>query len=356
MKKVITVIGARPQFIKCAPVSKILREKVVEILVHSGQHYDDNMSKIFFDQLDIPQPDYNLNVGSASHAQQTASIMIKLEDVILQNNPDLVIIYGDTNSTLAGALVASKLHIPLAHVEAGLRSYNKKMPEELNRIAADHFSDFLFCPSETAVDNLKQEGIKKSVYMTGDVMKDAVLRNIKMIDFKQILNKYNLNKDESFYFLTIHRQENTDDLNRFKNIIEILRIARYKVIFSVHPRTKKIINENKIIIPPNVILIEPVNYLESLSLQKLATIMITDSGGIQKEAYFLKTPCITLRDETEWIETILDGKNVVVGTNINKFKEAEEKFLNNEIDFNTNELYGDGHAAEKIVQILSEKF
>ena len=356
MKKVLTVIGARPQFIKCAPVSRLLREKFVEVLVHSGQHYDDNMSKIFFEQLDIPKPDYNLNAGSASHARQTASIMVKLEEVILQNKPDLVLIYGDTNSTLAGALVAAKLHIPLAHIEAGLRSYNKKMPEELNRITADHFSDFLFCPSETAVNNLKQEGIKKNVFMTGDVMKDAVLINIEKIEHQQILKKYNLNIDEPFYFLTIHRQENTDELNRFNNIVEMLKSANHKVIFSVHPRTRKIIKENKIVIPPNVILIEPVNYLESLSLQKSATIMITDSGGIQKESYFLKTPCITLRDETEWVETVADGKNVVIGTDLNKFKETQERFLNSEIDFNSDGFYGDGHASEKIVKILAENF
>lgn len=352
MKKVLTVIGARPQFIKCGPVSRVLRKNFKEILVHTGQHYDEEMSKVFFKQLNIPKPDYNLNVGSASHAVQTASIMIGLEKIILKNRPNLIIIYGDTNSTLAGALVGAKLQIPIAHIEAGLRSFNKKMPEELNRITADHYSDFLFCPSETSVSNLKSEGIKKNVFMVGDVMKDAVLNNINLVNPVEICKRFNLDFDETFYFLTIHRQENTDDPKRFKKIIRILELIKYQVVFPIHPRTRKIIKQNKFVLPSNVSIINPINYLESICLQKLAKIIITDSGGIQKEAYFLHTPCITLRDETEWVETVKDGKNRVVGTDINKFRRAEEKFLQTKLNFNSNAFYGDGKASKKIADIL----
>jgi len=354
MQKILTVIGARPQFIKCAPVSREIRKNFKEILVHTGQHYDDEMSKVFFEQLKIPKPNYNLNVGSSSHAVQTAMIMIGLEKVIMKNNPDLIIIYGDTNSTLAGALVGAKLHILIAHIEAGLRSFNKNMPEELNRITADHYSNFLFCPSQTAVNNLKNEGIKRNVFMVGDVMKDAVLDNINRADSREICKRFDLNSNEPFYFLTIHRQENTDDPERFKRIIKILSKIKCKVIFSVHPRTRKIIKENKFIIPSNVVLINPVNYLESLVLQKMAKIIITDSGGIQKEAFFLHTPCITLRDETEWVETVIDGKNIIVGTDLIKFRKAEDTFSNRTLNFNSNDYYGDGKASKKIVEILSK--
>lgn len=352
MKKILTIIGARPQFVKCAPVSVEIRKYFKEILVHTGQHYDDEMSDVFFRQLKIPKPNYNLNVGSASHAAQTAKIMMGLEQLIMKHKPHLILIYGDTNSTLAGALVAAKLHIPIAHIEAGLRSFNKKMPEELNRIAADHYSTFLFCPSETAVINLKKEGINKNVFNVGDVMKDAVLTNINKIHPKEICKKFEVDFSKPFYYCTIHRQENTDNTSRFRQIIKILKSTKYQVVFPIHPRTQKIIRQNKFILPSNVKKINPVNYLESLSLQKLAKIVITDSGGIQKEAYFLRTPCITLRGETEWIETVQDKKNIVVGTDLNRFKQAEKYFLNKKLDFNSKSFYGDGKASKKIVQIL----
>ena len=354
MKKIMTIIGARPQFIKCAPVSLQLEKYFDEILVHTGQHYDRNMSKVFFEELGIKKPDYNLDVGSASHAVQTANIMIKMEEVIHKTNPDLIMVYGDTNSTLAGSLVGAKLHIPIAHVEAGLRSFNKLMPEELNRIAADHYSEILFCPSKVAVNNLKNEGIIKNVFLVGDVMKDAVLQNIKKIDTDVVSKKFNLKADEKFYFFTLHRQENTDNIERLSTIFQMLKLTRSKIIFPVHPRTKKVIASSSIEVPENIFIVEPVNYLESLSLQKHSQIVITDSGGIQKEACFLGTPCITLRDETEWVETVRKGYNTIVGVNAGKFKDALSKYSVKKEAFNSNNLYGDGKAAVKIGRILHE--
>lgn len=353
-KTILTVVGARPQFIKCAPVSKELRKYFNEILVHTGQHYDDEMSSVFFQQLNIPKPDYNLNAGSASHTKQTARIMLGLEKLVIKHKPHLVLIYGDTNSTLAGALVAVKMQIPIAHIEAGLRSFNKNMPEEHNRIAADHFSTFLFCPSDTAVKNLKKEGITNNVYSVGDVMKDAVLININKIHTKAISKKFELDLLKPYYFTTIHRQENTDDLKRFEQIVSILASAKHQVVFPMHPRTRKVIRTNKFILPPNVKCITPVNYLESLGLQKNAKLVLTDSGGIQKEAYFLHTPCITLRDETEWIETVKDRKNFIVGTNLKKFLKAEQIILHKGLAFSSSSYFGDGNAAEKIVRVLND--
>ena len=351
----MTIIGARPQFIKSAPVSKQLKKHFEEILVHTGQHYDKNMSKFFFDELQLKKPDYNLNVGSGSHAEQTANIMIKLEKVIKKNFPDLIIVYGDTNSTLAGSLVGAKLNITIAHIEAGLRSYNKCMPEELNRICTDHYSKILFCPGKVAVNNLKKEGITKNVFLVGDVMKDAVLQNMERINSKTIRKRCNLKTDEEYYFFTLHRQENTDNLERLSKIFNMLRLAKLKIIFPIHPRTRKIITNSSIKVPENIFITEPVSYIESLSLQKNARIVITDSGGVQKEACFLGVPCITLRDETEWIETIKRGYNTIVGTDFKKFKKALEKYSEKDKYFNSNKLYGNGKAAEKIVRILRKK-
>jgi UDP-GlcNAc3NAcA epimerase len=350
MNKILSIIGARPQIIKSSPVSKELNKYFNEYLLHTGQHYDKNMSQIFFDVLKIPKPYINLNIGSGSHAVQTANMMIGIERACLEKKTDLILIYGDTNSTLAGAIVGAKLKIPVIHIEAGLRSYNKEMPEELNRICADHYSDILFCPSNTAVNNLKNEGITKNVFNVGDVMKDAVNQNIKLIDPAQLLNKYNIHED--FYFMTIHRQENTDNIERLQNIIEIANSAKHKVYFSIHPRTRKILYNNNIKISSNVVQLEPVDYLESLSFQKSAKIVITDSGGIQKEACFLKTPCITLRDETEWIETVSAGVNKIVTVDMNLFKEAEEYFLIHGYFSKAYRLYGDGNTSKKIADIL----
>jgi len=352
MLKILTVIGARPQFIKCAPVSNKLRHYFTEIIVHTGQHYDNNLSQVFFDQLSIPTPDYHLNVGSESHSVQTAKILIELEKVIHKVLPNIILVYGDTNSTLAAAIVAAKMLIPLVHIEAGLRSYNKKMPEELNRICTDHYSDVLFCPGEKATKNLKKEGIIRNVFNVGDVMKDAVLQFEKKIDPAIIYKKYNLKPEEPFLFFTVHRQENTDELKRLKKIFANLTQSPLKIIFPIHPRTKKIVTTNEIILPNNIIVVEPVDYIESIALQKLSNIVITDSGGIQKEAYFLRTPCITLREETEWEETVESGMNTIVGIDKEKYFQAHNKYLNYKLPESLKDYYGDGNASEKIANIL----
>lgn len=351
MKKIATIIGARPQFIKCAPVSKQLRKSFEEIIIHTGQHYDDNMSKVFFDELKIPEPEYNLEIGSGSHGLQTGRMLIEIESLLMKIKPDLVLIYGDTNSTFAGAAAASKLHIPVAHIEAGLRSFNKNMPEELNRICADHFSEFLFCPTDTAVVNLRNEGIIRNVFNVGDVMKDAILQLICTNQFSGSINK-KIIPSHPYYFFTLHRQENTDDIRRLSSILSIIGRSRLPVVFPIHPRTKRCITEAQLTIPENMIIIDPVTYKESLSLQLNSSIVITDSGGIQKEAYILKKPCITLRDQTEWIETLSGGTNILAGIDESVFREAEYRFLNNgKLIFN-DELYGSGDASLKITDIL----
>ncbi len=352
MKKILSVVGARPQFIKSAPLSRSLRTTFVEVLVHTGQHYDDAMSTAFFRDLGIPLPDHNLGVGSGSHGLQTGTMLIALEKVVVQEKPDAMLVYGDTNSTLAGALCAAKLAVPLAHIEAGLRSFNKRMPEELNRVATDHVSDFLFCPTPTAVENLRREGITRNVFDVGDVMKDALLQNASKARLDGLVERKVLAREEVFYLLTLHRQENTQDLSRFLRIIDILAGVRAKVVFPVHPRTRKLITENNVQLPSQVIAIEPVGYLESIALQKNAAIVVTDSGGVQKEAYILGTPCITLRAETEWVETVDDGWNALVDIDAEKFASAERRYLKGKPGAQ-NSHYGDGDAAGHITKILS---
>jgi len=334
--KILTVVGARPQFIKLAPLSKILRENGVnEIIVHTGQHYDENMNNLFFKELEIHEPDYNLGIGSGNHGEQTGRMLIEIEKVLLKENPDMVIVFGDTNSTLAGALSASKLHIPLAHVEAGLRSFNKKMPEEINRILTDHISNILFCPTQTAVENLKKEGITKGVYLVGDIMFDALMHFSKISEVKsKILEKLNL-KPKNYYLVTVHRAENTDNYERLKNILIALSQLDKPVIFPIHPRTKKMIEYFGLNNLLDVILvIKPVGYLDMLRLEKNAKAILTDSGGIQKEAFWLKIPCITLRDETEWIETVELGWNRLAGSDIEKILSAVKDLTHgNNIDF-----------------------
>lgn len=351
--KIITVIGARPQFIKAAAVSNIIRKEHEEILIHTGQHYDENMSKIFFEELGIPKPDYNLAVGSGGHGDQTGKMLIELEKIYLKEKPDLVLVYGDTNSTLAGALCASKLLIPVAHVEAGLRSFNMTMPEEQNRILTDHLSRLLFIPTETACKNLSNEGIKKGVYNVGDVMFDAVLHFKKMAETKQsILESIGVEHDK-YILTTIHRAENTNDINRLKNIIEALNECGKNVVLPLHPRTKKYMDSYGLKFNNNIKLIEPVGYLEMITLEMHAQKIVTDSGGVQKEAFFMKKPCITMRDETEWIETVENGWNVIVGTD-------KEKILNNIVNFEPKEaqkeIFGDGKAAEKILSLINKEF
>jgi len=357
MRKIITIIGARPQFIKAAMVSKTLKENFEEIIIHTGQHYDKNMSEIFFKQLEIPCPKYNLGVGSGTHGKQTGSMLEKIEEILLIEKPDYVLIYGDTNSTLAGALAASKLLIPVIHVEAGLRSYNRNMPEEQNRILSDHISEILICPTNTAVDNLKKEGITKNVYNTGDVMCDSVLyysekanktistNNIKLTPiFKE-------NRLDKWYLATIHRAENTYDNKNLSQILKVFEDLDNIVVFPIHPRIKKMVKElNEINNYKNIYFIEPVDYLTILYLTKNAVKVITDSGGLQKECYILNVPCITVRDETEWIETLKNGYNVLAKP---EYDELYSKIIKAEInDTEKINYYGDGNAASKIKDIL----
>ena len=360
--KIISVIGARPQFIKAAIVSKKLREKELqEILVHTGQHYDFNMSDIFFKELNLPKPDYYLGIGSGTHSEQTGKMLMELEKVYIREKPDLVIVYGDTNSTLAGALAASKLHIPVAHVEAGLRSFNKRMPEEINRVLTDHISDLLFTPTETAVKNLYREGITRGVYNVGDVMFDIALESIKSVDEDQVLTRYGLYRKD-FILATIHRAENTDNYRNLANIWEALNeLARkgYRIFFPVHPRARNALERFGLINQRvrNLIIAEPVSYFEMLVLEKNAKVIITDSGGVQKEGYFWGTPCIIPRNETEWIELINIGFNVLTGADKEKILEAveniEKRPLNDSI---LKDLYGSGNASEKIATIIGRSY
>ncbi len=347
--KILTVIGARPQFIKAAALSKVLKGVHEEIIVHTGQHYDTNMSQIFFDELNIPQPTYNLNIGSGSHSVQTGKMLMGFEEVCDKEKPDLVLVYGDTNSTLAGALCASKRLIPVAHVEAGLRSFNKKMPEEQNRILTDHLSDYLFVPTQTAFDNLKNEGIVEGVFQTGDIMYDAVSLFADIANKKsEIMNRLGLNTNE-FILSTIHRAENTNDIHRLRNIIEALNESEAKIVLPLHPRTKKFIEEYRIAINENVIVTEPLGYLDMIKLEHEAAKIVTDSGGVQKEAYFAKKPCITMRDETEWVETVQAGWNTIVGSDKERIIKAIQSFIPKT---NQPRLFGNGDTAQIICDIL----
>ncbi|MEC2077865.1 non-hydrolyzing UDP-N-acetylglucosamine 2-epimerase [Metabacillus fastidiosus] len=349
--KIVTVLGARPQFIKAGPVSREIRKNHEEIIIHTGQHYDSNMSDIFFTELNIPKPDYHLSVGSGSHGVQTANMLIQIEEILLKETPDYVLVYGDTNSTLAGSLAASKLHIPIVHVEAGLRSFNKKMPEEVNRILTDHVSSFLFCPSDTSVKNLKDENITKHVYNVGDVMYDAVRYNQDIADKSTILTDIGaVSKD--YYLITVHRAENTEDRERIENILAAFSQIEGTKVWPIHPRTKNKllsygIDLDKI---PGLKVIEPIGYLDMLCLEKNAKKILTDSGGVQKEAYFVQTPCVTLRDETEWVETLKDNANVLVGADTEKILEAVQLTCNSDYP----PIFGSGNTSEQIVKILSD--
>lgn len=347
--KIVTIIGARPQFIKAASMSQKLRKVAKEVLVNTGQHYDNTMSDIFFRELEIPEPDYNLNVGSGTHGMQTSQMLLGIEKVLIGESPDWVLIYGDTNSTLAGALASSKLHIRVAHVEAGLRSYNRLMPEEINRVLADHLSSLLFCPSETAVDNLKMEGITQGVHVVGDVMADSVMLAGKMAgDHAQILSRLDL-VEKQYLLATIHRAENTDSPKCLLEILTAFNEIETKIIFPVHPRTKKAMKELGWSPASNVTLIDPVGYLDMIALEKSARMILTDSGGVQKEAYWLSVPCITMREESEWVETIEAGWNILTGADKNKITDAVHSCCYPEAH---PQLYGDGQAADQIIKIL----
>ena len=353
--KILTVIGARPQFVKASPVSKVLRAAGhEEFLVHTGQHYDPQMSQIFFDELQIPAPNVNLEVGSGQHGWQTAQMLMGIENLLIEEKPDYILLYGDTNSTLAGSLAAVKLHIPIAHVEAGLRSFNRRMPEEHNRVLTDHVSNLLFCPTEVAAIHLANEGIIKGVHIVGDVMYDAVLGFTELSEAKSTLLETLHIAPKEYFLATVHRPANTDNSENLMAIFEAFRELDENIIFPVHPRTRgKIAGliENLDELVPKLKLIEPVGYLDMLSLERNAKAILTDSGGIQKEAYWLKTPCVTLREETEWVETVEAGWNTLVGANTEKILSAVHDWA---MPDETPNFYGDGHAAEKIAKLLGE--
>lgn len=352
--KILTILGARPQFIKAASLSREIQKhnEIQEVIVHTGQHYDANMSDIFFEEMQIPKPDYFLGIGGKSHGAMTGQMMQMIEEVALKEKPDWVMVYGDTDSTLAGALVAAKLHVKLAHVEAGLRSFNMKMPEEVNRILTDRVSDMLFCPSDAAVQNLKNEGFENftcKIVKSGDIMQEGA------IFYKNLARKPSCDIKNDFILCTIHRAENTDDEVRLRNIFEALkRIGNEKqVILPLHPRTKKTVENLKLNIQ-NLTLIDPVGYLEMIWLIDNCSLVMTDSGGLQKEAYFFEKPCITLRDETEWVELVECGANILAGADKEKILEAYKNYKSLTADKLPQNLYGGGNASQKIVQYLSE--
>jgi UDP-GlcNAc3NAcA epimerase len=363
--KIVTIVGARPQFIKAAAVSRAIHEfnqkqkdmQVNEIIVHTGQHYDDSMSKIIFDELEIRQPDYYLGVGSGTHGWMTASMLSKIEKILLDEKPDSVMVYGDTNSTLAGALAAAKLHIPVAHVEAGLRSFNREMPEEINRKLTDHVSSQLFCPTDIAVANLQNEGINIGVFKVGDVMFDSFLFNKKLSAKKSnILSNLGLQVD-GYCLATIHREENTTDMKKLGSIFKAfdnLASPDCPFIIPLHPRTHNVLNNQskKPLSNPYIHLMEPVSYLDMVSLETNARIILTDSGGVQKEAFFAKKPCVTLREETEWVELLEGGFNLLAGSDPARICCAYEEMLNRSLSYSVN-FFGNGDAAEKIVDILN---
>ena len=350
--KVLTVVGARPQFIKAAPVSRALRRAHHEFLLHTGQHYDDAMSDLFFRQLSIPAPDLNLDVGSGRHGAQTGAMLAGIEEVALNQRPDWVVVYGDTNSTLAGALVGAKLHIPVAHVEAGLRSYDRRMPEEVNRVLADHVSDLLLCPTDTAAANLAMEGITAAVEVVGDVMFDAFLQNMDVARRTcAIVAELGLTPG-AFHLMTVHRPQNVDDADRLRAILHGVAESGQDVVFPVHPRTRASITAGGIEAPTNVMMIEPVGYLEMLALEDGAKAILTDSGGVQKEAYFAGRACITMRDTTEWTETVAAGWNVLVGTDSGAIASAMAGFRP---AGDRPAFFGDGHAAERVVEALGSR-
>lgn len=362
--KIATVVGARPQFIKAAPVSRAIAEHnrrspestIHEVLIHTGQHYDDNMSRIFFEELRLRDPDYNLGVGSGRHGAMTGAMLEKVEGVFIEESPDWALTYGDTNSTLAGALAAAKLHIAVAHVEAGLRSYNSRMPEEINRVLTDHMSSMLFCPTQTAVHNLAKEGIERNVFLVGDVMFDAFLFNEKLsAEHSGILADLGV-KPRGYCVATVHRQENTEDpdvlMELFDIFAEIGRIG-FPVVVPVHPRTRQVLDSRQ---GPGrgssaVMKIPPVSYLDMIALEVNASLILTDSGGVQKEAYFAKVPCITLRNETEWVETLQSGMNILASTSRPRILEACRMMLANR-PAAAERFFGDGEAAGKIVSSL----
>ena len=351
IKTIASIVGARPQFIKAAPVSRVLASDFKEVFIHTGQHYDYGMSEVFFAEMEMHAPDFNLGIGSGSHGEQIGKVLIELEKIFNQVKPDCVLVYGDTNSTLAGALAAAQAQIPLAHVEAGLRSYNRTMPEEINRVLTDHVSTLLFCPTDAAIENLAKEGIVKGVYRVGDVMCDALYYNLANARAKsKILRQLGL-KTGQYSLATIHRAANTDDAERMRSILSALGMLSTQVVFPVHPRTRKMIQEWDISAASNMLTIEPVGYFDMLALQENADCILTDSGGMQKEAYLIGVRCITLREETEWVETVQAGWNKLVGVDVQAIQSA---YLDWHPSGARPLLYGNGHASEAIAEILKK--
>ncbi len=380
MIKIVTIIGARPQIIKAAALSRAIKNnfssQITEIIVHTGQHYDDNMSQVFFDELEIPLPNYNLNVGSGNHGKQTATMISAIEDVLLIEKPNAIVLYGDTNSTLAGAMAASKIHIPVIHIEAGLRSFNKSMPEEINRIMCDHVSTLLFSPTKTGFDNLIQEGFlsqnnapysidNPKIYHCGDVMYDNSLFFSKISDVKtSIINDLKL-KNNGFILATIHRNNNTDEPIRlnalFKSLNDISINYQLQIVLPLHPRTSNLLDRNlskdlaeAIRLNSNFKIISPVSFLEMLALEKNCCLVMTDSGGVQKEAFYFEKPCVILRPETEWIELLENGAALIADADENKIKFSFEQLIAKK-DLSFPKLYGDGNAAVFICsEIISQ--
>lgn len=352
LRKIASIVGARPQFIKAASVSRTLRRVADEVLIHTGQHYARDMSAVFFDELHISEPDYNLGVGSGPHGWQTGQMLARIEEVLLAEKPDWVLVFGDTNSTLAGALAAVKLHIPVAHIEAGLRSFNRSMPEEHNRVLTDHTADLLFCPTQTAVDNLSHEGITCGVHLVGDVMYDALIYNMTLAGQRSdVLRRLGL-LPGAYALATVHRPRNTDDLDRLRAILTALEEIGVdgRVVFPAHPRTCRAMDVLGYQSNPSLEIIEPVGYLDMLMLEKHARLILTDSGGVQKEAYLFGVPCLTLREETEWVETVDAGWNRLVGADQASIVHAAREFCP---VGSPPPLFGDGQASERIVTLLT---
>ncbi|SFD80672.1 UDP-GlcNAc3NAcA epimerase [Chitinophaga sp. CF118] len=349
MKKVLAIVGARPQFIKHSVVELALQKCFDVATIHTGQHYDDNMSAVFFQQMNIPKPQYHLSVGNLNHGAMTGRMTEEIEKIIIADRPDMLVVYGDTNSTLAGALAAVKLHVPVIHIEAGLRSFNRQMPEEINRVLTDHVSDILFCPTAQAIENLKNEGVfsRKGVktILTGDVMLDSSLL------FAGYAKAPAFSVPPEFILVTMHRAENTDDVSKLKEIIAALNQLNKEipVLMPIHPRTAKLIEKERI--ETTFQIVEPVGYMEMLYLLQCTSLVVTDSGGLQKEAYFFRKPCVTVRDQTEWIELVNTGVNILANTDKADILTKVDKMLNTKMDFAT-QLYGDGKAAEFIAETL----
>jgi len=358
--RVLTVVGARPQFIKAAPLSRALRLRHTEILVHTGQHYDYQMSQVFFEGLDIPQPDHELEVGSASHAEQTARMLAGLEKIMLDERPEIVVVFGDTNSTLAGAMAAAKLNIPIAHVEAGLRSFNRAMPEEINRILTDRVSTLLFCPTTTAMSNLHAEGVTFGLHFVGDVMFDVAKEAAAKLETgglaQAILARFGVTMKQ-FLFCTIHRASNTDDSANLAAIFDALIEHNEPVVLPLHPRTRARLDQAgfapRLAAAKHIILTEPLGYLDCIALQRAARLVLTDSGGIQKEACFFKVPCITLRDETEWVETVQSGWNVLTGAHTQRILTELRRAAPRETQSCLEMSMADGRAAERVAKKIN---